>query len=230
MEVPSELSLSHGTLHAGSYVRITVSDRGEGINPALLDRIFEPFFTTRRKGNGIGLATTREVVLDHRGAMHVESVVGCGTKFEVWLPRAPLGTHAPPAPTAAMSLGQGEIVLVVEEDSVHLLRDEEILAALGYEPIGFTRAADAEVACQAQPRRFDIAVIGYVGPGRAAVSLAASLHRLAPGVPIVIAAASAERFAAEVMADAGISDIVRWPIAASELGPALHECLHRPVR
>jgi DNA-binding NtrC family response regulator len=170
------------------------------------------------------------VVRDHGGAMHVESAVGHGTRFEAWLPRAPLGTLAPHAPTRAMPLGQGEIVLVVEEAPEHLLRDEEILAALGYEPIGFARAADANAACRAQPQRFAIAVLGYVGPGLAAVSLAADLHRCAPRVPIVVAAPSAECFAAEVMADAGISDIVRWPVAASELGPALHECLHRPVR
>ncbi|HEY3846396.1 MAG TPA: ATP-binding protein, partial [Acetobacteraceae bacterium] len=72
-EVAEPRSLSHGSLLPGRFARIAVGDSGSGIDEAALDRIFEPFFTTRATGNGLGLATTREIVRDHGGAMHVES-------------------------------------------------------------------------------------------------------------------------------------------------------------
>jgi hypothetical protein len=84
----------------------------------------------------VGLATVREIVREHGGAIDVSSVSGVGSRFEVWLPCVsadPPGT--PPSPPAAQ-LGHGETVLVVDDASEPLLADEEMLAALGYEPVG----------------------------------------------------------------------------------------------
>lgn len=216
--------LSHGTLAARRYVRIAVSDTGRGMDEAVLARIFEPFFTTRPTGNGLGLATTRDIVREHGGAIHVESVVDVGTRFEVWLPC--LGGEAP-GDSAAPPFGEGETVLLVEYDTRQRLRDEEILAALGYEPIGYNSAADACAACAASPQRFDLILLAHPTAAAEMLELSARLRRIAPGVPILLATVSAEAVGAAELIAAGVADVVPWPIAAGESSATLRESLRR---
>ncbi len=225
--LPRSQSLSHGMLSPGSYICITVVDHGSGIDPAMQERIFEPFFTTRWNGSGLGLATTREIVTEHGGAMHVRSNLGLGSRFEVWLPLAAESAPAPERPAIGMPVGNGETVLLVEQDIERLLRDEEILAALGFEPVGYLQAAEAEAAFLAQPERFDVVLIGHLDTSASALRLSATLRNAVPSLPILLAAASAGRFGADKLADAGISDVVRWPIAASEIVNSIRDCLGR---
>ena len=109
----------------------------------MAQRLFEPFFTTRLAGTGLGLATVREIVRDHDGAMNVQSEPGRGSRFEAWLPATGGRRQRRIVGPAMLPLGRGETVLVVESERERLLRDEEMLAALGYEPVGFERPADA---------------------------------------------------------------------------------------
>jgi CheY-like chemotaxis protein len=220
----AQRSLSHGMLAAGRYVRIAISDSGRGIDPVAQVRPFEPFFTTRLNGNGLGLATTRDIVREHGGAMHVQSVAGVGSRFEVWLPRV---DAEPPVPGGAPGFGSGETVMVVEVEARRLLRDEEVLAALGYEPVGFTSGADARAACEAASERFDLILLGHLFPATAMLELSTVLHNLAPRVPILLATSSAHEFHANELVRAGVSDIVPWPITAGDIAVSLRDCLRR---
>jgi signal transduction histidine kinase/CheY-like chemotaxis protein len=223
-ELADARSLTHGELQSGRYVSIAVRDAGRGMDGATLARIFEPFFTTRSAGNGLGLATVREIVRDHGGAMNVQSTPGAGSRFEVWLPCLTTATPALEVDTPARSLGRGETVLMIAEDSARLLRDEEMLAALGYEPVGFTVADVALAACRATPERFDALVVGHQGSAMSSLDLAAALHAAAPHLPIVLATKSTEEIGADRLVIAGIADVVHWPIVAAEIAAALHHC------
>ena len=230
-EVAAPRSLSHGSLLPGRFVRIAVGDTGSGIDEAALHRIFEPFFTTRATGTGLGLATTREIVRDHGGAMHVESAPTDGSRFEVWLPC--ISAAAPRSgdtTTAALSFGCGETVLVVETDTDRLLRDEELLAALGYEPVGFTRAADARAAYLVSPERFDAALVGHAWPPKAVLELTTALRGVSPDLPILLATSSNDAFGAMTLAHAGVSEVVSWPINAAEVALALQDRLQSTRR
>jgi CheY-like chemotaxis protein len=217
--------LTHGDLKPGYYVRLAVSDAGRGIDQLTLERIFQPFFTTRVAGNGLGLATVREIVREHDGAIDVWSVPGAGSRFEVWLPcssaDAPITRPDPPA----LRLGHGETVLVVGDASERLLADEEVLAALGYEPVGFTGAAAALEACRASPERFDALFVGHVAPAKSALDFAAALHEIAPNLPILLATASADEISAEALLAVDISEVVHRPLISVELAEALARCL-----
>jgi signal transduction histidine kinase/CheY-like chemotaxis protein len=221
-EVARARALTHGELPPGRYVSIAVEDAGRGVDAATLARIFEPFFTTRSEGNGLGLATVHEIVREHGGVMNVRSAPGEGTRFEVWLPCLGISGTATEAPM--LQLGRGETVLMVASDSSRLLRDEEMLAALGYEPVGFTGADLALAACRAAPLRFDALVVGHFGSTVSSLELAAALHAAAPHLPIVLATKSTEEIGADTLVDAGIADVVRWPIVAEEIVTALNHC------
>jgi signal transduction histidine kinase len=216
--------LSHGALAVGRHVRIAVSDTGRGMDESVLARIFEPFFTTRANGNGFGLASTRDIVREHGGAMHVESAVNVGTRFEVWLPYLDAG---PPGVTTSLTLGQGETVLLLECDACQRLHDEEILAALGYEPVGYGIAADALAACEASPQRFDVILLAHPTAVLEMLELSAHLRRLVPGVPILLATFSADAVGVAELMRAGVADILPWPIAADGTIAILQDTLRR---
>jgi signal transduction histidine kinase len=216
---------SSGELEPGSYARITVSDAGPGFGEEVAKRLFEPFFTTRPAGTGLGLATVRKIVRDHDGAIDVASAPGKGSRFEVWLPAAKsdASTTARGQAVAPPRLGQGQTVLIVHDDRDSLLGDEEILAALGYEPIGFDRPADAIAAVRSEPARFD-AVLISVTSVQEALALADTLHGISPAQPILLAR-SALDIGVDTLVRAGVADLVRRPLVGAELASVLTRCL-----
>ncbi|MDB5395917.1 MAG: integral rane sensor hybrid histidine kinase [Rhodospirillales bacterium] len=228
LQIGQPLSLTHGELAPGRYAKISVRDGGRGMDDATIERIFEPFFTTRPDGHGLGLATVREIVREHGGALDVWSTVGLGSRFEVWLPCITVTDLMPNDDPPSLPLGHGETVLLVTDEHGRLLKDEETLAALGYEPVGFTRPDDALGACRTTLARFDAIVIGHA-PAARALDLAAALNRLAPYLPIVLAMASAEDFDTSSLTAAGVFERVRYPLSSAELAGALARCLAVPV-
>jgi len=236
-DIGQVLSMGHGELVPGRYVFISIIDSGRGMDEALVERIFEPFFTTRPEGNGLGLASVREIVLDHGGAVNVQSAPGMGTRFDIWLPSASI---APPLPRhetpGSVRRGSGETVLVLEVDRERLLRHEEILAALGYEPVGFTDPVEAAAACRweqrnnrSAPTRFDAALLcSHLHGAGAVLEHAARLRETAPALPMILAAASAREFGASALAGVGILEVIRQPLMSAELAGALARCLSIP--
>src|SRR6266851_10433693 len=118
----------------------------------------------------------------------------------------------------------GVAKLMVAHDDARLLRDEEVLAALGYEPVGFTAADAALAACRATPERFDVLIVGHPGSTKSSLELAAALHEAAPYLPIVLATKSTEKIDADRLMFAGIADVVHWPIVTAEIAAALNRC------
>jgi signal transduction histidine kinase len=226
-EVAAFLPMSHGELVPGRYVCLAVSDSGRGFDESVARRLFEPFFTTRSAGTGLGLATVHEIIRDHDGAMNVQSKPEHGSRFEAWLPAVSADSTLVLTP-AAPPLGRGQTVLVVESERQRLLYSEEMLAALGYEPVGFERPADAIAACRSAPDRFDVIIVSHASQNSVELDLTRTLHRLAPGQPILLATSSTINVGVDAMADAGISDVLRRPLASTELAAALARCLRSP--
>ncbi|MBV8745739.1 MAG: two-component system VirA-like sensor kinase [Xanthobacteraceae bacterium] len=215
--------LSHGELAKGRYVVITVSDSGRGMDEITLGKIFEPFFTTRAAGNGLGLATVREIVREHGGALNVRTQLGVGSAFEVWLPCAATPEPASPDDATALPLGDGETVLLLDDDRDRLLKNEEVLAALGYEPVGFSSVDEALAACRGAQHRFDAAVLALHGTAKL-IDIAVVLRRAATELPIVLAMPNADHADADALAEARITEIVGNPLAAIEIAVALARC------
>jgi signal transduction histidine kinase len=222
-EVMDVLRVGHIGIGPGRFTTVSISDPGRGMNEATLERIFEPFFTTRPDGNGLGLATVREIVLEHDGAVEVQSTPGTGTRFEIWLPS--VVSNEPISVQHLSGLagrGVGQTVLVLDPDRGRLLRYEEILAALGYEPIGFTKLHEAAHAHAVQAR-FDAALVCHQ-PGASGLDFATALHDIAPMLPIILATPSARYLDARMLVASGISEVVHDPLTSAELAGALSRC------
>jgi len=211
-------------LPQGDYVCISIADNGCGFDRNIARRMFEPFFTTRLAGTGLGLATVREIVLDHDGAIGVHSEVGQGSRFDVWLP-ATVAASGATTTLSKLPLGRGETVLIIENERERLLRDEEKLAALGYEPVGFEKADDALVACRSKPDRFDLIVISAGWQTLEGLDLARAMAEVAPSGPILLAVASSIDISGSALAEAGVSEVLPWPLTTAELASALERCL-----
>lgn len=168
----------------GSYVRVTVSDTGCGMDAATRDRIFEPFFTTKElgRGTGLGLATVYGIVKQLEGYIVVSSEVGHGSTFSAYFPII-AGPSVAPAPIPAerreVPLGRERVLLVEDEASVRALA-RNVLARHGYHVLEAACPADALALLDQQVAPLDLIVTDVVMPGMTGPALVAQLRAEAP--------------------------------------------------
>ena len=226
-DVTESRALSRGLLHPGSYVQLTVSDTGVGIPPAVLERMFDPFFTTKGvgQGTGLGLSLVHGIVTDLGGAIDVTSQADEGTTFEIWLPVT--GETAMPPLEAAGPLprGQGETVMIVDDERPLVALAEEITAQLGYEPVGFDSSRAALAAFSAQPQRFDAVLTDEAMPDLAGTELASEIRRLRPAVPIILMSGYGGAQLTTRAAEIGVKEVLRKPLHRRDLAESLARVL-----
>lgn len=187
--MPGGGTLTVRTLASDDWVGFEVADTGVGIPPEIRPKLFEPFFTTKPagRGTGLGLSVVHGIVSTHDGRVEVESEVGQGSCFRVWLPRFAAGEAvAKPARISAPPLlqGQGQRLLLVEDEPLAREALANALTALGYE---VTAVASAEEALVLQDLgRFAILLTDYGLPGMTGLELAASLMSRVPQLKVVL--------------------------------------------
>lgn len=215
-------------LNPGAYVVLTVRDQGVGMDSPTMARVFEPFFTTRRsgEGTGLGLSVVHGIVHSHGGVVTVESVVGKGSTFRVYLPSAPPGTAEAAGEGAAESLGHGEHVLVVDDepDVAQLL--ERMLVARGYKVTSFTSSEDALAAFRNEPNEFRAVITDQTMPRLTGIELARRLKALRPAVPVILTTGYGETVASTPVG-AGVDAVAGKPLDAASLAQTLHRMLAR---
>ncbi|HEY6824526.1 MAG TPA: ATP-binding protein, partial [Steroidobacteraceae bacterium] len=187
VEVIEARDCTVGRLQSGRYARIDVSDTGPGMSAEQVERIFEPFFTTKPvgAGTGLGLSLVHGIVLDHSAALEVSSHAGVGTTFSVYLPLTKEEPAQEPAPLAAPS-GNGETILVVDDEPSLVALAEEVLASLGYEPVGCVGAQQALRVFRGAPQRFDAVLTDAIMPEMSGLELLAEVRRVRPELPVVL--------------------------------------------
>jgi PAS domain S-box-containing protein len=213
-----------GEITEGDYVRVGVRDTGHGIAPEVIDRIFEPFFTTKKAGHGtgLGLALVHSVVTEHEGFIDVESELGRGTMFTVWIPRLPSSEGVPRAAAdRPHAMGEGQVVLAVDDEPEVLGALEEMLASLGYEPVGFRDSREALAAARADPRRFEAVVSDEVMPEMSGTQLAIELRKLNPTLPILIASGYGGSGFETRALSAGVNRVLKKPYRMGEIAEVL---------
>ncbi len=214
-----------GEIPEGEFVRLSVRDTGHGIAPEVIDRIFEPFFTTKKAGHGtgLGLALVHSVVMEHHGFIDVASELGRGTTFTVWMPR--LASEEGMVPRGqgdkVHPAGDGQVVLAVDDEPEVLAALEEMLATLGYEPVGFRNSLDALAAARADPRRFEAVVSDEVMPEMSGTQMSIELRKLNPTLPILIASGYGGSGFETRALSAGVNRVLKKPYRMGEIAEVL---------
>jgi signal transduction histidine kinase/CheY-like chemotaxis protein len=181
---------------AGSYVRLIVSDTGQGMNAETLKRATEPFFSTKElgKGTGLGLSMIHGLAVQLNGALRLESEPGRGTVAELWLPVTALAAEPqmPSAPTGReVETPTRMMILVVDDDPLIAMSTVDMLEDLGHEVVGAQSGAQALEVLR-KNGKFDLLITDFSMPKMTGVQLAKAVREMRPELPILLATGYAE--------------------------------------
>ena len=218
-------------LKPGSFARLSITDNGAGMDDTTLRRIFEPFFTTKPvgQGTGLGLAVVHGIVEAHGGSVAVESKLGSGTTFTIYLP---VMTEIPPAapasvnaPRAEMALGHGQNILLVDDETAVLNLAKSMLVRFGYTVEAFSDAQAAAELFESDPQRFAVVVTDLTMPVMNGLALAKRIRARDARTPIVLTSGMAAAVDEESAAAHGVSRILAKPYRLTELAVTLAQLL-----
>lgn len=222
-----------GELTPGQWVRLTVTDQGIGMSSTLLAMIFEPFSTTKNveQGSGIGLAIVKNIVASMRGAITVESEVGVGSKFSLYWPAVARDESADANNVAVAAAGCGQVIMIVDDDSTLVAIAEELLAALAYEPVGFTDPALALEALRENPSGYDALISDQqMSNTMRGTDLARAVRVFRSDLPIVLITAHRDAHLKDRAEAAGVHEILDKPLRSEQLRDVLARVLASPPR
>jgi PAS domain S-box-containing protein len=216
----------------GFYVVMKVSDNGTGIPRDILDKIFEPFFTTKEmgKGTGLGLATVLGIVKSHGGFVQVQTEVGKGTTFLIYLPAVEgVQNLAGDSENQKMPLGSGELILAVDDEASVLTMTKETLEAFGYKVVTAQDGTEAVAAYTANRGNIKGVLTDMLMPFMDGPSTIRVLRKIDPDVRII--AASGLMDGEKVRDATGMENItfLMKPYTAGKLLSAMHKLLNTSV-
>ena len=185
-ELASELRFVPAAPRPGRYARIRVTDDGEGMSPAIIERIFEPFFTTKALGRGLGLSATLGIVSQHGGALGIQSEPGRGSCFQVLLPFfAGRPQQSKSEPLTKREPVPGGAVLFVDDEAIIRQVGRRILEKAGYEVVLAENGRDALDIFALDPTRFVAMVVDHSMPDLRGDEVARNARALRPGLPLI---------------------------------------------
>jgi CheY-like chemotaxis protein len=212
-------------LPPGSYGELEVADTGPGINPEVLQRIFEPFFTTKttggKLGTGLGLATVYGIVEAHRGVIEVESSVGVGTTFRVFLPVGQLSLEKPPQ-ARTPDKGHG-VVLVVDDESTLRELAQSALEEMGFIVETAENGREGVAAFQALHSRLYAVVLDLKMPDMGGREALEEMRRIDATVPVIICSGYGENEEVQTALSLGAVGMLTKPYRIIELSDALQK-------
>jgi PAS domain S-box-containing protein len=214
-------------LKPGIYARVSLSDTGCGMNQATLGRIFEPFFTTKPpgEGTGLGLAVVHGIMDHHGGAVTVQSEPDKGTLFQLYFPAHAGVPILTPTEEGPVPRGNGERILVVDDEEMIAEMIQRALGVLGYTVEFATQPEVALEKVRTDPEGFALVLTDQTMPGMTGLLLANLLKKIRPELPVIMMTGYPAELMSEKVAAAGIRQLLLKPITIRMLGTAVHAAL-----
>jgi PAS domain S-box-containing protein len=216
----------------GSYLELTVSDTGHGMDPEVMKRIFEPYFTTKKtgEGTGMGLAVTHGIVKSYGGDISVHSEIGKGTTFQVLLPcLRDTETQQLEAETQLKEEipGGTESILLVDDEAELTAAVKKMLEKLGYHVVGKSSSKEALSLFKKAPLQFDIIISDLTMPHMTGIQLAREVKRVRIDIPIVLLSGYSLDMTVEQINAFGVSDFISKPINRNKLARVVRRVLDK---
>ena len=180
------------------YLKLSVSDTGDGMDARTLERIFDPYFTTKEvgKGSGLGLAVVHGIVKRHGGSITVQSEPGQGTTFNIHIPEVEGGTGGAVETTQDLPTGT-ERILLIDDESIVVEMETAVLEKLGYKVIPVTDSLSALEIFHSGPGEFDLIITDYTMPKLTGIDVVEDIRRIRPDIPIILCTGFSEKVTLE---------------------------------
>lgn len=219
VEVDDLMVSSHPEFSAGPYVRLSVCDNGSGISPETMSRIFEPFFTTKSsgKGTGLGLSVVHGIVKAHRGVVVVESELGKGSVFSVYLPAEKNHALELASENTDPLRGNDERVLLVDDEELPGRTVEKLMSRLGYQVTRFTQPERALFDFSSSPKSYDLVITDHAMPGMSGSDLASALLKIRRDIPILVITGMADPMVHAQAKQNGVRSVLSKPLTSEVL-------------
>ena len=213
-------------LKAGSYVRLTVSDTGHGMDSATMERIFDPYFTTKTqdKGTGMGLAVVHGIVKGHGGGIRVQSTPGKGTRFDILFPVMGKQLESETEELKSLPIGNEHILFVDDEETLIDL-GKSMLQKLGYRVETRSSPVEALKTFEAEPHRFDLVISDMTMPGMTGDNLASQLMKFRSDIPVIICTGYSEKMDERRAKELGVKGLIMKPFTIRRLSRIVREVL-----
>ncbi len=215
----------------GPYVKLSVSDTGHGIPEAIIDRIFDPFFTTKQRGEGtgMGLSVSHGIVKGFGGAITVDSRVGHGTTFTIFIPTIQDEAASGLASIENMPGGR-ERLLVVSSHHQPISGLLPMLERLGYQMTACENAPQAMEFLEPAANGFDLAIVSGWPSEAASDDILQVIRKFRPGLPVILTAGYGVDDERTMAAQLGVDAVIREPIIFGELAALLSNLLDQKKR
>ena len=222
-------------LPKGNYVEITIKDHGIGISEDHLSKVFDPYFTTKQKGSGLGLATTYSIINSHDGYVTVESKLGFGTTFYIYLPasRKPIPTKREESAVQSALRGRGRILIMDDEEMIRKMLGS-MLSTAGYN-VELTSNGEDAIERYAKAREsgqpFDVVIMDLTIPGgMGGKETIKKLLEIDPEVVAIVSSGYSTDPVISKFRKYGFSAVVTKPYSAGELERTLQRLMIRSRR
>jgi len=226
VNVDNKLTKQITNLKKGNYIRLIISDTGHGMDSKTKERIFEPFFTRKEvgSGSGLGLSVVHGIVNNYDGAITVDSTLGKGTTFTIYLPQ--FGTSLLNQDEMSKTLKKGhEYILFVDDEQEITYMGKKMLENLGYKVTIKSDSLSALEEFKSDPMKYSLLVTDQTMPKMFGTELAARMKEIRPGMKVIIITGYIDKLSEDLLTKNGISELIMKPIVLSDFSKVIRKVL-----